>query len=65
MRDMKDHCGPLVTSTDITVRLLNPAVALVPDYSPLVGLPERLLGGLRGPHSMCKQRCISFVKLFL
>ena len=30
IRDLEDHCGPLVTSTDITVRLLDPAVALVP-----------------------------------
>ena len=30
MRDLEDHYGPLVTSTDNTVRSLDPAVALVP-----------------------------------
>ena len=49
MRNLEDHCGQLVTSTCNTVRSLDPAVPLVPNYSPLVGLPERLLGGLHGP----------------
>ena len=52
MRDLQDQYGSLVTSTDNKGRSWDPAVAMVPvnlpNYSSLVGLPERLLGSLHG-----------------